>query len=75
MNEFAVEYESFFIDSESEYDVFDFDTCFMDFIADVVSTCNTFFVSLDLKPPPYCLKYAFLGADKSIPVIITSDLD
>jgi len=31
--------------------------------------------SLELKPLPDSLKYAFLGPDESLPVIIASDLD
>jgi len=32
-------------------------------------------ISLELKPLPDSLKYAFLGLDESLPVIIASDLD
>ena len=37
MDEFTVEYESFFMDNEPEFDVFDFDTYFVDFIAEIAS--------------------------------------
>ena len=47
----------------------------MDFITDVVSTCDTSVVSLDLKALPNSLKYAFLGLEEFLPVIIVSDLD
>jgi len=75
MDEFTVEYESFFVDAEPGYDVFDFDTYFMVFIAEITSTCDTFGVSLDLKPLADSLKYAFLSPNESLPVIIASDLD
>ena len=76
---FAVKYESFFMRDEPKYDVFDFDMCVMDFITDVVSTCDTSTISstisLDLKPLPDSLQYAFLGLDEFLPVIIASNLD
>ena len=75
MDEFAVEYESFFMDHESKYDVFDFDMCFVNFIVDVAAACDTSAVSLDLKLLPNSLKYVFRGPDESLPVIIASDLE
>ena len=51
MDKFAVEYESFLIDDEPEYYVFGFnDTCSMNLIAEVASTCDTFAIALDLNP-------------------------
>jgi len=32
VDELVVAYESFFMDDKPEYDVFDFDTCYVDFI-------------------------------------------
>ena len=55
--------------------IFDFDTCFMDFIADIASACDTSVVLLDLKPLSDSLKYAFLGPNKSLHVIIASNMD
>ena len=45
-SEVLVKYESIFMDDEPEYEVFDFDTCSMDFIADVVFACETSIVHL-----------------------------
>jgi len=77
---FAAEYESFLVDDEPKYDVFEFD--------DLCSTANCLLTdvsksmhesisppALELKPLPNSFKYAFLGPDESLPVIITSDLD
>ena len=62
-DEFAIEYESFLMDNEPECDVFDFDdACYVDLIVDIVSTCDTFAVPLDLNPLPDSLKYAFYGS-------------
>jgi len=36
---------------------------------------SVFPVALELKPLPHSLKYAFLGSDESLPIIIASDLD
>jgi len=79
-NVLATEYASFLIDDEVEYDVFEFD--------DLCSTANCLFtamsefvaesifpIALELKTLPDSLKYAFLGLDESVPVIIASDLD
>ena len=76
----ATEYESFLIDDEPEYDVFEFD--------DLCSTANCLLtavyesaaesispVAVELKPLPDSLKYAFLGSYESLPVIIASDLN
>jgi len=77
---FATDYESFLMDDEPEYDVFEFDDlCSManyllasisEFAYESVSSS-----ALGLKPLPDSLKYAFLGPDDSLPVIITSNLD
>ena len=77
---FAAEYESFLVDDEPKYDVFEFD--------DLCSTANCLLTdvsksmhesisppALELKPLPNSLKYALLGPNESLPVIITSDLD
>ena len=52
MDKFIVEFKSFFMDDEPEYDVCDSDVCSVDFIANVVSTCDTFVVSLDRPKTP-----------------------
>jgi len=50
VDEFAIEYESFLVDDEPKYDVFDFnDACSMDFITKVASACHTSAAPLDLK--------------------------
>jgi len=49
--------------------------CSVAFIVDVVSACDTSAISLDLKPLPNSLKYAFVGPDVSLPMIIASNLD
>ena len=72
---FVVEYESFFINDEPEYDVFDFnDACLVNFIAEVASICDTSTVPLDLKPLPESLKFAFLRDGEFLPLIIASNL-
>ena len=63
------------MDDEPEYDVFDFDTYSVDFIAEIASACDTYSVSLDLKPLLNSLKYAILSPNESLPVIIAFDLD
>jgi len=51
VDEFTVEYESFLMDDEPEYDVFDFnDACSMDFITEVASACDTPAAPLDMNP-------------------------
>jgi len=77
---FATEYESFLINDEPEYDVFEFDDLCStaDCLLTAVSASAIEYISpvaLELKPLPNCLKYAFLEPDESLPVIITSDLD
>ena len=60
VDEFAIEYESFFMDDELEYNVLDFNNaCFVDFITDIASACDTYAISLDLKLLANSLKYAF----------------
>ena len=76
---FATKYESFLIDNKPEYDVFEFNNLCStaDCLLAVVSESAIEFVSpvmLELKFLPYSLKYAFLGADESLPILITSDL-
>ena len=41
MDEFTIEYESFFMDDEPKHDVFDLDMCYVDFIASAISVCDT----------------------------------
>jgi len=77
---FAVEYESFLVNDEPEYDVFEFDDLCStaDYLLTVVSKSMHKSVSppaLELKPLPHSLKHAFLGLDESLPVIVASDLD
>ena len=55
--------------------MFDFDTYSVGFIAEIAAAYDTSYVSLDLKPLPDPLKYAFLSPNESLPVIIASDLD
>jgi len=79
-NMFAAEYEFLFVNDEPEYDVFEFD--------DLCSTANCLLTAisesmhesvspsaLKLKPLPDSLKYAFLGPDESLPVVVASNLD
>ena len=68
------------MNDEPEYDAFEFDDLYS--TADCLltaaseSTPETVFPpALELKPFPDSLKYAFLGPNKSLPVIIASDLD
>jgi len=76
VDEFAVEYNSFLMDNEPEHDMFDFnDACSVDFIIEVAFSYDTYVVSLDLKSLPNSLKYAFLGHDDSLPVVVASDLN
>jgi len=64
------------MDDEPLYDLFDYDdACFMNFIADVTSTCDTFAAPLDGKSLPDSLKYGFLSLDESSPMIISFNLD
>jgi len=74
---FAAEYESFLIDDEPEYDVFQFDDLCSASECAISSTFehNSPSASLDLNPLPDSLKYSFLGPDDSFPVIIASDLN
>ena len=77
---FVTEYDSFLIDYEPEYDVFEFgDLCSTaDCLVTVISESTTESISpvaLELKPLTDSLKYAFLGPDESLPVMIASDLD
>ena len=74
VDEFTIEYDSFFMDDEPQYDAFDCDMRSVDFIIDVVSVCNTSTASLDLKSLPNILNYAFSGPDESLPMMIASNL-
>jgi len=73
--EFVLEYESFFMDGEPKYGLFEFDTCSVDFIAEIASACDTSAMLLDLEALPDSLKYTFLGPNASLLVIIASTLD
>jgi len=77
---FATEYKSFLMDDKPEYNVFELDDLCSagDCLLTIVSKSTPEFVSplaLKLKPLPDSLKYAFLGPDESLHVIIASDLD
>jgi len=77
---FAAKYESFLMNNESEYDVFEFDDLCstVDCLLTVASESTSESVyppALELKPLPVFLKYAFLGSDKSLLVINASDID
>jgi len=61
VDDFVVEYESFFIDDKPQYDVFDFNTYSVDLITEIAFICDTSAVLLDLKSISDSLKYAFLG--------------
>ena len=69
---FATEYESFLIDDEPKYNVFELDdlcsstNCLIGF----ASKSDSPLTSLELKPLPNSLKYSFLGLDESLPMII-----
>ena len=52
--------DSFLLDDEPGYDVFNFnDVCPIDFIAEVASACDTSAPSLNLKPLLDYLTYVF----------------
>jgi len=75
-----LQYESFLVDDEREYDVFEFDDLYSatDCLFTVVSDSAPKSVApptLELKPLLDSLKYAYLGPDESLPVIISFDLD
>jgi len=76
----AAEYKSFLVNDEPEYDVFEFDDecSTANCLHTTVSESSTESVSppaLELKPFSDSLKYAFLGSDESLPIIIASNLD
>jgi len=75
VDKFTVKCESFLVDDNPKYDAFDFDMCSVDFIVDVAYACDISSVSLNLKPLPDSLKYAFLDLNEYLPVIIAFDLD
>jgi len=77
---FAAEYESFLVNDEPEYDIFEFDVLCS--TADgLLTTASKSTVesipphALELKSLSNSLKYAFLRPGESLFVIITSDLD
>ena len=76
----AIEYESFLVDDEPQYDTFEFDDlcstadCLLTAMSESVAE-SIFPVVVELKTLPDSLKYAFLGPNESLPAIITSDLD
>ena len=77
---FAVEYESFLVNDEPEYDAFKSDDLYSttDCLLTAASESASKTVSppaLELKPLLDSLKYTFLGPNESLPVIIASDLD
>jgi len=77
---FAIEYESFLVDEEGEYDVFEFDDlcCTADYLLGAISKfAHKSFSSpsLELKSLSDSLKYAFLGPNELLHVIIAFDLD
>jgi len=68
------------VNNKPEYDVFEFDNLgsTVDCLLTTTSVATSESVSppaLESKPLLDSLKYAFLGPDESLPVIITSDLD
>jgi len=74
---FAAKYESFFIDDEPEYGVFQFDDLCSSSkcVISSVLESDSLYAFLDLKPLPDSLKYSFLGLDDSLLIIIAFDLD
>lgn len=74
---FCTEYASSLMDHEPECDAFDFDDCSLDSISTSMTTpaCEPPTAPLELKPLPDSLKYAFLGPNESLLVIVASDLD
>jgi len=76
---FVAEYESFLVNDELEYDVLEFnDLCSTTdcLLTDVSESMHESVSSpsLKLKPLPDSLKYAFLGPDEYLPVIVASNL-
>jgi len=64
------------VNDKPEYDAFEFDDLY--FTVDCLLTTTSESVSppaLELKPLPNSLKYAFLGPNESLPIIMASDLD
>jgi len=78
---FAVDYESFLMDEEPNYDLFKFDDlcstidCLIASTSESTSESDSPLTSLELKPLPDFLKCLFLGTDESLLMIIGSDLD
>ena len=77
---FAVEYESFLIDDELEYDVVEFDDLCSttDYLLATAFEYASKYISpplaLELKSLPNSFQCSFLGLDELLPVIIASDL-
>jgi len=71
---FTIEYESFQIDDELEYDVSEFDNLRSKSKSLLASTSesDSYTASLNLKPPSDSLKY-FFKLDECLPLIIGSD--
>ena len=69
---FTIKYESFSIDDEFKYDVFEFDDlCYaVDCLIAFASESNSPPASLQLKHLPDSIKYSFLGPDEFLRVII-----
>ena len=73
---FAIEYESFLIDDESKYDMFEFDDL-CSAVACLIASTSEFdspLASLKIKPLPNSRKHSFLGSNESLLVIATSQL-
>jgi len=77
---FAIEYESFLVNDEPEYDVFEFDDlcstadCLLTAVSESIYE-SVFLPALEWKRFLDSLKYAFLGPDESLPIIVASDLN
>jgi len=77
---FVAKYGSFLVNNEPEYDVFEFDDLCSTtdcLLTDVAESMHEFVSppALKLKPLPHSIKYAFLGPNESLPIIVASDLD
>jgi len=76
----VAEYESFLVNDGPEYDVFEFDDlcstgdCLLTTVSESAAESASP-TTLKMKSLPASLKYALLGLDESLPVIIASDLD
>ena len=77
---FATKYKSFLINDELEHDVFEFNDLYSTVNCLLTAISESYFwicfpPALKLKPLPNSLKYALLGPDESLPIIIAFDLD